>query len=90
MMILPRKLNFPVIPNITVTVTGIAKQLSKHNQGKEAGPDNLTSRILKDLYKEISPILKYILTHESRDPKHWENAFVTPVYYPRAERFYKI
>ena len=60
-LILPRKLNFPIMPDITVTICGVAKQLSKLNPGKAAGPDNLTSRILQELHKEIAPILRDIL-----------------------------
>ena len=82
-LVLPRKLNFPVMPNITITVAGVAKQLSKLNPGKAAGPDNLTSRILKELHSEIAPILTDIFNtslSEGTVPKDWKNAYVTPVY----------
>ena len=82
-LILPRKLSFPVMPSITVTASGVAKQLSKLNPGKAAGPDNLTSRILKELHNEIAPILTDIYNtslSEGTVPKDWKNAYVTPVY----------
>ena len=56
-LVLPRKYSFPKMPDITITVSGVAKQLSKLNPGKAAGPDNLTSRILKELHNEIASIL---------------------------------
>ena len=82
-LILPRKLNFPIMPDITVTICGVAKQLSKLNPGKAAGPDNRTSRILKELHKEIAPILTDIFNTslaEGTVPKDWKSANVTPVY----------
>ena len=41
------------MPDITTTVNGVAKQLSKLNSAKTVGPDGLTSRILKELRAEI-------------------------------------
>ena len=82
-LILPRKLSFPLMPSITVTASGVAKQLSKLNPGKAAGPDNLTSRILKELHNEIAPILADIYNtslSEGTVPKDWKSAYVTPVY----------
>ena len=82
-LILPRKLNFPTMPDITITICGVSKQLSKLNPGKAAGPDNLTSRILKELHNEIAPILTDIFNtslSEGTVPKDWKNAYVTPVY----------
>ena len=55
--ILPMSLPFPTMPEITISVNGVAKQLSKLNPGKAAGPDGLTSRILKELHTEIAPVL---------------------------------
>ena len=82
-LILPRNLTFPIMPDIKVTVRGVSKQLSKLNPGKAAGPDNLTSRILKELHSEIAPILTDIFNSsllEGAVPKDWKNANVTPVY----------
>ena len=61
----------------------VSKQLSKLNPGKAAGPDDLTSRILKELQNEIAPILTDIFNtslSEGTVPKDWNNAYVTPVY----------
>ena len=71
------------MPYITITVSGVAKQLSKLNPGKTAGPDNLTSRILKELHNKIALILTDIFDtsfSEGAIPKDWKNAFATPVY----------
>ena len=81
--ILPMSLPFPTMPKITISVNGVAKQLSKLNPGKAAGPDGLTSRILKELHTEIAPILADIYNaslSEGVVPTDWKNAFVTPVY----------
>ena len=48
-LVLPRKLKPPTMPNISITINGVSKQLSKLNPGKAAGPDNL-ARILKNLH----------------------------------------
>ena len=45
------------MPDVAITVSGVAKQLSMLNPEKAAGPDNLTSGILIELHNEIVPIL---------------------------------
>ena len=45
------------MPNISITINGVSKQLSKLNPGKAAGPDKLSSRILKELHREIASML---------------------------------
>ena len=82
-LILPRSLKFPSMPDIKITINGVSKQLSKLNPGKAAGPDNLTSRILKELHNEIAPMLSDIFNtslREGKVPDDWRNASVTPVY----------
>ena len=82
-LILPRNVTFPTMPDINITIHGVSKQLSKLNPGKAAGPDNLTSRILKELHNEIAPMLTDIYNsslRESKVPDDWRNAIVTPVY----------
>ena len=71
------------MPDININVHGMSKQLSKLNPGKAAGPDNLSSRILKELHHEIAPILTDICNCSLREgivPDDWRNATVTPVY----------
>ena len=58
-----------IMPNINITVNGASKQLSKLNLGKAAGPDNLTSRILKELHSEVVPMLTDIFNSSLREGK---------------------
>ena len=82
-LILSRKLISPIMPNINITVNGVSKQLSKLNPGKPAGPDNLTSRILKELHGEVAPMLTDVHNSSLREgkvPNDWRNASASPVY----------
>ena len=82
-LVLPRKLKPPTMPNIRITINGVSKQLSKLNPGKAAGPDNLSSPILKELHHEIAPMLTDIFNTslcEGKVPNDWRNASDTPVY----------
>ena len=86
-LVLPRKLSSPSMQNITISVSGVSKQLFKLNPGKSAGPDNISPRILKDLHNEIAPILTDIFNtslslslSEGIVPDAWKNAHVTSVY----------
>ena len=77
------------MPNINITVNGVSKQLSKLNPGKAAGPDNFTSRILKELHSEVAPMLSDIFNSSLREgkvPDDWRNASVSPVYKKGAKR----
>ena len=61
----------------------MSKQLSNLNPGKAAGPDNLTSRILKELHNEIASMISDIFNTSLGEvivPDDWRNATVTPVY----------
>lgn len=82
-LVLPKNLTFSIMSDITISVNGVAKQLSKLNPGKASGPDGLTARILKELHAEIAPILADIYNtslSEGVVPSDWKNAYVTPVY----------
>ena len=54
-LVLPRKLSSPSMQSITISVSGVSKQLLK--LGKAAGPDNISPRILKELHLVIALIL---------------------------------
>ena len=74
--------------NITISVSGVSKQLLKLNPGKAAGPDNISPRILKELHNEIAPILTDIFNtslSEGIVPDDWKNASVTPIYKKRSQ-----
>ena len=54
-LVLPRKLSSPSMQSITISVSGVSKQLLK--LGKAAGPDNISPRILKELHNKLTLIL---------------------------------
>ncbi|KAH3747417.1 hypothetical protein DPMN_181843 [Dreissena polymorpha] len=45
------------MPKITVSVNGVQKLLSNLKPDKAAGPDNINPLVLKELSKQISPII---------------------------------
>ena len=51
---------YPTIQDLNITENGIAKLLSNLNPHKAAGPDGITSRVLKELSTDMAPILKII------------------------------
>jgi hypothetical protein len=69
--------------DITVTCEGIAKLLLNLNPNKEAGPDEIKPRVLKELATEIAPILTIIFQISLESgvvPSDWKTAHVAPVY----------
>ena len=62
---------------------GIQKLLEQLNPHKAAGPDGIKATILKELAKEIAPILKIIfnISYDTGTiPEQWKTAIVQPVY----------
>ena len=62
---------------------GVQKLLEQLNPHKAAGPDGITGTILKELAKEIAPILTIILNisyDTGTIPEQWKTAIVQPVY----------
>ena len=49
--------SFPEIPNIPVSVKGVANLLHNLNPHKATGPDGIPAYFLKELSYEIAPIL---------------------------------
>ena len=75
--------SFKEMPEIHVTVEGVEKLLAGLDPNKAAGPDGLTPRILKELSKEIAPILTTIFERSLDSgtvPTEWKKALVSPVY----------
>ena len=63
--------------------------LSNLNPYKSAGPDSITSRVLKELSTDIAPILKIIFkrSYDTGDlPDIWKNANVSPIF-KKGKRF---
>ena len=73
----------PTAANIEITTAGIEKLLIKLKPHKAAGPDDISARLLKEMAKEIAPILQ-ILFQQSYNtgtiPTDWSNANVVPIY----------
>ena len=77
------KSNYQTMSDITVTCEGIAKLLLNLNPNKEAGPDEIKPRVLKELATEIAPILTIIFQISLESgvvPSDWKTAHVAPVY----------
>ena len=61
----------------------IQKLLEQLNSQKAAGPDGIKATLLKELAKEIAPILKIIfnISYDTGTiPEQWKTAIVQPVY----------
>ncbi|CAH1245879.1 Hypp7594 [Branchiostoma lanceolatum] len=52
--------DFPSMGDITIRANGIEKLLASLNATKAVGPDGITPRVLRELAKELSPILTTI------------------------------
>ena len=81
--------SYPTIQDLNITENGIAKLLSNLNPYKAAGPDGITSRVLKELSTDIAPILKIIFkrSYDTGDlPDIWKNANVSPIF-KKGKRF---
>ena len=73
----------PVAEDINFTNHGIQKLLENLNPHKAAGPDRIKPRILKELAKEIAPILSIIFNTSYQTgiiPDQWKSAIVQPVF----------
>ena len=71
------------MPPIHITAQGVEKLLSNLNPNKSSGPDNLCPRVLKELSKQIAPVLTHIFQESLRSgtvPTDWKLAHVTPIH----------
>ena len=81
---------FPVMADITISVSGITKHLQKLNPNKASGPDSVKPIVLKNLCivlknlcKEIAPDLAVIFQkslNTGQVPKDWTKTCVTPIF----------
>ena len=72
-----------VTNEIYIKKGGIQKLLEQLNPHKAAGPDGIKATLLKELAKEIAPILKIIfnISYDTGTiPEQWKTAIVQPVY----------
>ena len=71
------------MPDIKISLTGVTKLLSDLKVNKSAGPDNIPTRILKELAHELGPAIQ-CLFQKSIDsgvvPGVWKLANVCPIY----------
>ena len=68
---------------ITITSEGTCKLLQNLNPKKAIGPDMISPHFLKEVAKEISPIITDLFNSSFNSgtvPKDWKNAIVTPVF----------
>ena len=66
-----------------ITERGVEKLLKNLNPHKAAGPDNIRPIVLKELHKELTPILTFLFqtSLNSGDlPSDWKTANVTPIF----------
>ena len=71
------------MPDIEISSNGIEKLLNNLNPHKAAGPDQIRPIVLKNLAKEISPILQKIFQESVKTgelPSIWKTANVAPAY----------
>ena len=80
---------FPSMPDINISEERVLKLPLKISPNKACGPDLITTRILKDLAREIAPFLTRIFQSALNNgdvPKDWKYANVT-VIFKKGDRF---
>ena len=74
---------FPDMPDLNISREGVEKLLTGINPSKASGPDLIPCRLLKEMAKELSPIITFIFQQSIREgeiPDDWKKAFVAPVF----------
>ena len=69
--------------NIIFTKEGVEKLLKNLDPTKASGPDNISTRILKETATEVAPCLAIILQHSydtGQVPNDWRNANITAIF----------
>ena len=72
-----------VLKDVVITEEKVLKLLKEMNPNKAAGPDEIPSRVIKELSEElVEPVtLLYKISVESgKLPREWKTANVTPIY----------
>ena len=75
--------SFRQVDHIHFTQPGIEKLLLSISPTKAAGPDEVTSRVLKETGREISCVLTYIFQlsyEEGAIPADWSSARISAIY----------
>ena len=71
------------MPEIQVTERGVLKLLQALNISKDAGPDGIRPRVLKELSSELAPIFTLLFQasiHQQSLPDIWKHANVNPIH----------
>ena len=75
--------NYPIMDNITIRNEGVLKLLMNLDTSKASGPDEITTRMLKETVEEIAPVLTSLFK-QSLDrgtlPDDWLLANVTALF----------
>jgi hypothetical protein len=74
---------------IHINDKGVLNLLNNLNPHKACGPDNINSRVMKDLKDQVAPIFTKIYTKSIETgtiPKDWKHANVAPAF-KKGERY---
>ena len=70
-------------PQITVTQNGVYKLLHGLNQHKATGPDEISTKFLKEMAAPVTPALTLIFQaslNQGQTPEDWKLAKVSPIF----------
>ena len=76
--------------DIHVEAAGVAKLLHELKPEKAAGPDGVSTRLLKETANEIAPVLAFIFNTTLKlgeVPKDWKKANVAPIYKKKGHKW---
>ena len=74
---------YPIMEPIVIEENGVEKLLRDLKPNKASGPDGISPRVLKQLSREIAPIVTIIFKKSLSSgvvPSDWKSAYVAPVY----------
>ena len=70
------------LPCLTVTTDQVKRQLERLHQGKAAGPDGISPRVLRTCADQLSSILCYLFNmslSQEKVPELWKTSCLVPV-----------
>ena len=73
----------PTVPSITVHEVGVDKLLQQLNPHKATGPDEVSSRLLKETSHQVAPALTLLFQaslNQGKVPDEWKSANITPLF----------
>ena len=73
----------PNISQISVEVDGVRNHLVNLDPYKAAGPDNIPTRLLKEIAQQMAPLLTFIFQgslDQGKLPSDWKSANITPIH----------